>query len=428
MSYRQKTTVSIQNFGPIKDITINLSQTTIVTGAQATGKSTVAKVVYFCKTIKDEILKQFSIPGGTDYINSSLENGIMKRLRGKFLGIFGSTWAMSMDMWIRCDYSSETWVEIYLEKDRKDKSKNYVSFKFSNSIKDMIFRLEQLSSTDPENINTARTELAELFQDDSECIYIPAGRGMITLLTDQLSYIFSGDEAFHATIDRCTQNYVNTILRLRPQFANGTAGLLETKLHTTQEIVDQKRLNELSDLTKKIIKGEYIYNANEERLRIDNNKYVKINYASSGQQESVWILNMMYYYILNRRKTFLIIEEPEAHLYPDGQKWITQAIGLFANADNQVFITTHSPYILGEFNNLLYAGNLVRQKISVDSVLMKEQVLDPQTTNGLYITNGICENAIEDGLFRNELIDGASMMINDENDRLMEILWDNKKA
>ena len=39
MSDSPKATITIQNFGPIKDIMIDLSQTTLVTGAQATGKS-----------------------------------------------------------------------------------------------------------------------------------------------------------------------------------------------------------------------------------------------------------------------------------------------------------------------------------------------------------------------------------------------------
>lgn len=32
-------------------------------------------------------------------------------------------------------------------------------------------------------------------------------------------------------------------------------------------------------------------------------------------------------------------------------------------------------------------------------------------------------NGMEDGLINNSLIDGASQLINDENDKLMELKW-----
>ena len=55
----------------------------------------------------------------------------------------------------------------------------------------------------------------------------------------------------------------------------------------------------------------------------------------------------------------MIIEEPEAHIYPLLQKRVMEFIALFANIqDSGVFITTHSPYVLTVANNLYYAGVL----------------------------------------------------------------------
>jgi predicted ATPase len=51
-----------------------------------------------------------------------------------------------------------------------------------------------------------------------------------------------------------------------------------------------------------------------------------------------------------------VVEEPEAYLFPVAQKQIIDLIALLANQnENQVIVTTHSPYILSSFNNLLYA-------------------------------------------------------------------------
>lgn len=66
----------------------------------------------------------------------------------------------------------------------------------------------------------------------------------------------------------------------------------------------------------------------EERLQLENGKYVRINFASSGQQEVVWILNVLFYYLLNNKKIYFIIEEPESHLFPNAQKLIAEFIAL----------------------------------------------------------------------------------------------------
>lgn len=99
-----------------------------------------------------------------------------------------------------------------------------------------------------------------------------------------------------------------------------------------------------------VLNAKYSFEGGEEKLILPNHRYVKINFASSGQQEAVWVLNMIYYYLLERKKIFLIVEEPETHLYPDSQKYMAEALGMFVTAGNQSIVTTHSPYLLGEFN------------------------------------------------------------------------------
>lgn len=60
--------------------------------------------------------------------------------------------------------------------------------------------------------------------------------------------------------------------------------------------------------------------------------------------------------ILEKKKAFLVIEEPEAHLFPVAQKDIVSLISLMVNStESKVIITTHSPYILTSTNILLYS-------------------------------------------------------------------------
>lgn len=50
-----------------------------------------------------------------------------------------------------------------------------------------------------------------------------------------------------------------------------------------------------------------------------------------------------------------IIEEPESHLFPESQKYMTELVALISNCKHSVVLTTHSPYVLGTLDNLLYA-------------------------------------------------------------------------
>ena len=41
-----------------------------------------------------------------------------------------------------------------------------------------------------------------------------------------------------------------------------------------------------------------------------------------------------------------------------------------------------------------------------------------------HVINGVLNNAVDEGLIRNELIDGVSQVINREMDALIDISWD----
>lgn len=66
--------------------------------------------------------------------------------------------------------------------------------------------------------------------------------------------------------------------------------------------------------------------------------------------------------MLKKERAFVIIEEPEAHLYPSLQSAIVEFIAYFANFNNSsVLITTHSQYILASVNTLYSAGKIIDQ-------------------------------------------------------------------
>lgn len=407
--------IFINNLGPIKNCVLEINNFTILTGTQASGKSTIAKAIFFCRTVKDEI---YDVIIKRSLINkkTSLLDDVRKVLRNKFLQIFGTSRAMSPEMKIKYVYSQNAYIDIWLTDLINEDfiSPNYVHLKFGQAINDFLNqRNESLVS-----IGNSKTELIKslnvLFDDSSTTLFIPAGRSLITLLTNQLNYIFTMmDDEQKWSIDYSTQKYVETILKIRPLFENGIIGMLNNK-----SIVDGNINSRLIGMGRKImdgvLQGKYVYVNGEERLLLSNERYVKLNYTSSGQQESVWIFNIMMYILSNATKYFVIIEEPEAHLYPDAQKKITELLGLVAYAGHQIMVTTHSPYILGEINNLVYASK--KNKINsqaTDKIVPKEMQI--AGINSYFLHDAILENCIaEDGLIKNEVIDGASEEINTE--------------
>ena len=111
-------------------------------------------------------------------------------------------------------------------------------------------------------------------------------------------------------------------------------------------------------------KGEYCNSTYGEVLKVNTDRgeeEIKINFSSSGQQEILWLLNFIYVLMLRKEKAFVIIEEPEAHIYPTLQKEIIEFIVQFTNyTGGNALITTHSPYILTALNNMYFAGIIAK--------------------------------------------------------------------
>lgn len=136
------------------------------------------------------------------------------------------------------------------------------------------------------------------------------------------------DDAQKRNLDYCTQNYLERILQMKATFSFSIKEQIANKIHMTDEKVNISLFNEAANLMHDILQGEYVNREGEERLQLENGKYVRINFASSGQQEVVWILNVLFYYLLNNKKIYFIIEEPESHLFPNAQKLIAEFIAL----------------------------------------------------------------------------------------------------
>ena len=106
-------------------------------------------------------------------------------------------------------------------------------------------------------------------------------------------------------------------------------------------------------------------------------------------------LSSLVFYLrhLARKRDYIIIDEPELNLHPDNQRRVARVLAKAVNRGIKVMMSTHSDYLIGEFNNLLMLGRdtpqaaEVRQELGYDvaSVLKPEQV-------GVYlVSEGLCK-------------------------------------
>lgn len=436
--------IVINKLGPIDYCDFEINDFMIFTGPQASGKSTIAKSIFFFRNIRKLIVKAINKPFlmEKDGMELSTKGRLMREIRSTFLQTFGSTWCMDNRMYVKYYYTDSVYIKIHLK--NGSSSHNYMRIDFSKELTNFLTRYEDMkldllinksdeayrdflmNALNNENLDKG---MDELFENSEEVIYIPAGRSMMTLFSSQLMYMYSVmNDDQKRSLDYCTQNYLERIMQLKPSFSNSVETLIKDKIELTDIKINKENLEQCADLMKQILHGEYRNVDGEERLQVSQDKYVKINFASSGQQEAIWILNVVFYYLLNNKKTFFIIEEPESHLFPDAQKLMTEFISLAKNGGNKVLLTTHSPYILGTINNMLYANRISKKvnKSKVVKIMNRLKWLQFEKLSAYYVESGVIRSCLDKEFesIDNEVIDGVSDVINSDYDRMLELWYD----
>ena len=432
--------IYIRNNGPVKNFEMEVKKFNLLIGEQATGKSTIAKSVYYFKTIKTKIIDYLTQVYDSNSYNSVsqekvwFDKAIKSELKNIFIKLFGYSWDLNPEFYMKYDYAESVWIQVKLK--RGDRDKQYISVTYSpellNSIKKLQMEIREMYHSNEGIIKTSLVltneerkrnhemivhRVNEIFCDNKETYYIPAGRSLLTVMSNNRAIMNNA-----GNLDLITEMFMMLIDSVRNSFGNGVR-----KAHLFYPV--EKRqfdVKNIADFIINIEKGEYFYNGGREFLKIEEDVEhpVAINFASSGQQEILWILNFMYVLMLREEDVFLIIEEPEAHIYPLLQKRVMEFIALFTNMqDSGVFITTHSPYILTVANNLYYAGVLAEdgQVKEVYRVLNKNYIIKKGELSAYkLLTNSVLKKQHyiklldeEEKEIESNLIDDVSLQVNE---------------
>ncbi len=435
----------INKFGPLVGCECQLNNLTILIGPQSSGKSTTSKLFYFFLHIRDEYSRFLLDVSVESEVKSEGENRVQtlldsfsKRIRRRFIEFWGPG-PQDDDLHVKYCYSDDVFIEI-------SSKQGYIDPVFSDSIVQRLqadFRLlqaQEISTADAGNLFNNATIIAneindsdklakliatsrQLFNFDEDLLFIPAGRSLLSTLSDQLQYIQPHQ------LDYPMRNFIDRINKTKPFFGKSMADIIAAKQLLGEKNIPLDQTQKIATIIKKILKGEYIHSKDGGKLYIDGGSYTNINFASSGQQESIWILLSLFLVALEQVKALIFIEEPEAHLFPIAQKEMVELIAFLQQTMSTRFIiTTHSPYILAALNNHIYANELGNNSDksktkAVESIISKDSWLKYDNITGYFVTNGQLNDLCDDELkmLKTELIDTASELVNQEYDRLFEV-------
>lgn len=419
----------IKNFAGLKHIDIEIKKINIVIGPQASGKSIIAKILFYCKGLIEEIFNQG--------INLKTKRELDRKLKNKFEEYF------PFDSWGKENFSIHYSIgKEYLKittSGKNDKKSNLI-INYSDFYKNSLTKLRQTTKRLEENINEQKGQ-SSLFSK-----FISRSDMMIRLresFLDEISKQFGKETSFSQLFIPAgrsffahLQNNIFTFLsennKIDPFIVN--FGDYYDTVKNSVKMDRIKTKDDIESLKNKILVGKYIQVDGKDYLKMNDGRQVQLSNCSSGQQEALpltLILESIPFFGRGLTGQSIYIEEPEAHLFPTAQKDIVDLIATVYNLKKeriQFFITTHSPYILTSFNNLLQAGILAKDSSpnklnQITDIVPKSRFLSPDEVAVYSLSDGKCDSIIssETGLIDAEIIDSVSEELAIEFDDLLEI-------
>ena len=166
-------------------------------------------------------------------------------------------------------------------------------------------------------------------------------------------------DVFQKLSDNDVRKNIEVFLKLMDQASSFYAQPIKDNINYTRalEFIQNKRSklfgNKLFDNIKEMLGGYFKYEGNGIRFISKSRKKGKFNIPLHTASSSARGLSDLYFFLKHKADVnqLLIIDEPESHL--DTARLLVRCV----NNGLKVLITTHSDYIVKEFNNLIMLSN-----------------------------------------------------------------------
>lgn len=355
----------IKNFGPIKDVELELNLVNILIGDQGTGKSTVSKLY--------TLIYNYAYYDVFD-IENSHDSNTLKFFRN--LELFGVLNYLHQETEIRLDSSR-------------------FQFEFAEGV---------VKTKHPELYKMSLSEMPEKMKDYFSFNYIPAERILVSTLANALYSLMLNDVSlpklflrFGDKFQKGRQrkeifNFKNT-LGIDYKYANDRDIVI---LPSGKEILIQEASSGIQGSVPLLIVFDFV--------------------SQSSAQGNLLVIEEpeLNSFPETQNKLIKYFIEANVNGVADGK----------VKYKNQLLLTTHSPYILTSLNNLMYAyqvGKNEREKVK--KIVKEKYWLNPDNVSAyMMLPNGQCENIIDkEGLIKAEKIDSISTILNKDFNALMDI-------
>jgi hypothetical protein len=386
--------LTVKNFSVIKEATLDFGKITVLIGPQASGKSLLCKLAFFCGQIVIEALERHSI-------NKSSQEAIKRDLAREFNSKFPSR------SWNSNSFKIQYLIEDFTVEINAGANADLPIINFSS-------RFETEFDSNGVSVQIPATEFST---------YIPAGRSFYSIPNKAYSVLSVKN------LDWITQRYASEYE------ANYDA--LVTASYAKNQVV-----REFADMATHILQGKIVHQQGLPEFESTGDRIVRpMEILSSGTLELLPLINSLSQYVydsdpqaLTFSESVTYVEEPELSIFPGTQSELVRLFAWLANVESlrRAFtITTHSPYLLTAFNSLLSAAKAVQLRPEraqeVEKVIPRKYWLarDDFAAYGFDGSDGILRPMMDEetGLINGDVLDSVSDEIGADFDKLMDVSY-----
>lgn len=426
--------LTVKNFSVIKDAELEFGKITVLIGPQSGGKSLLCKLAYF---ISAELPALTVNSASTGQPWSVFESLTIQKFREWFppegwgreplqIEFRTNSYAVSFSgsqhdieaPWFHVEFSPE-FVEVYSNLTQESKQ-------FDPSGPPQLQR-------DKERAWGEIMRLLDPVLIDMPT-FIPASRALFVNTATGFAALSNPD------IDHTIRLFAQEISWNSAQWKIGT---LSSGRGVTQQIGEE---------FKRIARGYVVVHGSRPEFQADDSRVLPLTFLSSGTQELLPLFNVLerqFYWQEHRvvynegvrgfqnmptspgeTRPLMYVEEPETHIFPSTQFELVKLFAWLSSDPVLRFswvITTHSPYILSAFNNLIEAGQVAQAKPElkdeVAKVIPEKYWVNSDDFRAYSIHDGHLESIMdrETGLISANYLDQVSETIGMEFDELLRL-------
>lgn len=417
--------LTVKNFSVIKEAELEFGKITVLIGPQSSGKSLLCKLAYFL---------------GREVINIAIER-VVNRFEYGFSD-FEVAAQKEFSKWFpRGGWGSEDWSVVFSSKDY-EVTVSAPSTTESGTEATLIFN-EPFKSA-----YLARIKATIEHQQKGGFLIAPAFQSLAATDFMELSGRAVWDISTYIPLER--SYFVDASKGYR------ALGTEPDPISANFAVFYANSLNPASRMKRvaRYLKGNLVSWQNGWMLDFHDGRFLPLSHLSSGSKQMLPMLVALEYYESERRQSRdllneelnghkpyslddFTIEEPEASVFPQTQYELVREFTALANeVDFQPHftITTHSPYILTAFNDLIKAGLIAAERPDkaqeVDKVIPRQYWIKPDDFAAYAFDgkDGILRSIMdkETNLINGDILDDISSNIADEFGQLLEIQYGGK--